>query len=95
MVRCVDVDTASVYEHFLTFTESATLNAESLCALILQTLDTFKFDSAAIVSQGYDKASVMSGRCSGVQQWVKRVAPQSNVCALLCPLIKSCTGGYF
>ena len=38
MVRCVDVDIAKVYEHFLTFTEAATLNAESLYALILQTL---------------------------------------------------------
>ena len=77
MVRCVDVDTANVYEHFVTFTEAATLNAESLCALILKTLDTFKLDPTAIVSQGYDGVSVMSGRCSGVQQRVKRVAPQA------------------
>ena len=34
VVRYVDVDTANVFEHFLTFTEAATLNAESLCALI-------------------------------------------------------------
>ena len=77
VVRCVDVDTASVYEHFLTFTEAATQNTESLCALILQTLDTFKLDPAAIVSEGYDGASVMSGRCLGVQQQIKRVAPQA------------------
>ena len=76
IVGCVDVDTASVYEHFLTFTEAATQNAESLCTLILQTLDTFKLDPAAIVSQGYNGASVMSGRCSSVQQRVKQVAPQ-------------------
>jgi len=31
VVRCVDVDTANMYEHFLTFAEAATLNAESLC----------------------------------------------------------------
>ena len=77
VVKCVDVDTANVYEHFLTFTEAATLNAESLCALILKALDTFKLDPAAIVSQGYGGASVMSDHCSGVQQWVKRVAPQA------------------
>ena len=77
VVRYVDADTANVYEHFLTFTEAATLNAESLCALILKTLDTFKLDPTAIVSQGYDGASVMSGCCSGVQQRVKQVAPQA------------------
>ena len=36
VVRSVDVDTANVYEHFLTFTEAGTLNTESLCALILK-----------------------------------------------------------
>ena len=30
-----------------------------------------------IVTQGYDGPSVMSGRCSGVQQQVKQVAPQA------------------
>ena len=32
-------------------------------------------DPACIVSQGYDGASVMSGRCSGVQQRLKEVSP--------------------
>ena len=30
-----------------------------------------------MVSQGYDGASVMSGRCSGVQKKIKEVAPQA------------------
>jgi len=34
VVRYVDVESAIVYEHFLAFTEAATLNAESLCAHI-------------------------------------------------------------
>ena len=77
VVRCVDVESANVYEHFLAFTEATSLNAESLCTYILNTLDTFKLDSAGIVSQGYDGASVMSGHCSGVQQRIKQVAPQA------------------
>ena len=77
VVRYVDVESANVYEHFLAFTEATSLNAESLCTYILNTLDTFKLDSAGIVSQGYDSTLVMSGHCLGVQQQVKQVAPQA------------------
>ena len=71
VVRYVDVESANMHEHFLAFTEADTLNTEGLSAYILQTLDTFKLDPAAIVSQGYDGVSVMSGHCSGVQQQIK------------------------
>ena len=47
----VDVESADVHQHLLAFTEADTLNAERLCVYILQTLDTFKLDPAAIVSQ--------------------------------------------
>ena len=72
VARYVDVESADVHEHFLAFTEADALNAEGLCAYILQTLDTFKLDPAAIVSQGYDGALVMSSHCSGVQQQIKQ-----------------------
>ena len=49
-VRYVDVESANVYEHFLAFTEATSLNAESLCTYILNTLDTFKLDSAGSVT---------------------------------------------
>ena len=52
MVQYVDVESADVHEHFLAFTEADALNAEGLCVYILQALDTFKLDPAAIVSQG-------------------------------------------
>ena len=72
------MESADLHEHFLAFTEADALNAEGLCTYILQTLDTFnKLDPAAIVSQGYDGASVMSSHCSGVQQRIKQVAPQA------------------
>lgn len=46
-------------------------------AYLLDTLKHFGLDPTCIVSQGYDGASVMSGRCSGVQQRIKDVAPQA------------------
>ena len=72
VARYVDVESADVHERFLAFTEADALNSEGLCAYILQTLDTFKLDPAAIVSQGYDGALVMSSHCSGVQQQIKQ-----------------------
>ena len=48
-----------------------------LSAYILDTLKCVGLDPTCIVSQGYDGASVMSGRCSGVQQLIKEVAPQA------------------
>ena len=55
MVRYVNVESVNMHEHFLAFTEAAILDAESLHAHILKTLDTFKLDLAVIVSQGYDR----------------------------------------
>ena len=40
-------------------------------------------DLHSLVSQGYDGASVTSGRCSWVQQRIMEVAPQA-ICSLLC-----------
>ena len=48
----------------------ASLTAESLTKNILETLQEFCLDPHWIVSQAYDGASVMSGKCSGVQQHV-------------------------
>ena len=90
IVGCVDVDTASVYEHFLTFTEAATQNAESLCTLILQTLDTFKFNCLSGLQWGIGYERSLFG-CAAAGQ--ASYTP-SSVCALLCPQFKSCTGGY-
>lgn len=68
VLRCVDVQTALVTERFLTFVPAMSLNAESLCKYILDTLNQFDIDPRCMVSQGYDGASVMSGHCSGVNK---------------------------
>ena len=81
-----------MHEHFLAFTEADALDAESLRAYILQTLDTFKLDPAAIVSQGYDLGISHEWpllRCSAANQ---AGSTSSSVRALLCPLLKSCIG---
>ena len=77
VLRYVEVSTACVHEHFLTYVKAESLNAEGLSSYILETLQKFGLDPKNIVSQGYDGASVMSGHCSGVQQHIKTVAPMA------------------
>ena len=79
VLRYVDmhVETGSISECFLTYVEVVSLDALGLSTYILDTLKHFGLDPTCIVSQGYDGASVMSGKCSGVQQRIKEVAPQA------------------
>ena len=71
------VDPVAIHEHFLTYVESTSLDAESLSSYLLTTLRDLKLDPTRIISQGYDGASVMSGRCSGVQKRIREVAPHA------------------
>ncbi len=75
-LRYVD-DQAFIREHFLTYVHAESVNAESLTKIITECLQAFQLDLNCIVSQGYNSASVMSGRCSGVQQRIKAVAPNA------------------
>ena len=77
VLRYVEVNTACIHEHFLTYVKAESLNAEGLSSYILDTLQKFGLDPRDIVSQGYDGASVMSGHLSGVQQHIKAVAPMA------------------
>ena len=77
VLRYVDVKEATVHERFLTYVEVANLDAKSLSVYILTTLRSNHLDLHSLVSQGYDGASVMSGRCSGVQRRIMEVVPQA------------------
>ena len=77
VVRYVDIKEACIYERFLTFVEVSSLDAKSLTEYILNTLNKYQLDIESLVSQGYDGASVMSGKFSGVQQRVMQIAPQA------------------
>ena len=77
VLRYVDVKEATVHERFLTYVQVSNLDAKSLSEYILTTLQNHHLDLHSLVSQGYDGASVMSGRCSGVQQRIMEVAPQA------------------
>ena len=59
----------------MTFTEATTCTAEGLTDKISSTLNQFDIDPSYIVSQGYDGAAVMSGKCSGVQEHFRQAAP--------------------
>ena len=61
-------------ERFVTFVELSSLHAKSLTEYILDTLKNYQLD---LNSQGCDGASVMSGKFTGVQQRVMRLAPQA------------------
>lgn len=77
VLRYVDVGTGDICESFLTFVATSCQDAQSLSKYILDTLDNHGLDSSRIVSQGYDGASVMSGRYTGVQQRIKDVVPHA------------------
>ena len=77
VVRYVDVEAVKLFEHFLTYVEATALDASSLSAFILDALRKNQLDPECIVSQGYDGASVMSGRCAGVQQKICEVVPHA------------------
>ena len=73
-LRYVD-DNAVIHENFLTYVQGTSLTAESLTAYLVDTIRECQLDPECIVLQGYDGASVMSGRCSGVQQRFREIAP--------------------
>ncbi len=65
-----------LHEHILTYVQASSLIAQSLTSYILDTLEKFGLDLMWTISQGYDGAAVMSGKCSGVQQRIREVAPK-------------------
>ena len=77
VVRYVDIKTATIHERFLTFTKVSSLNATALTEYILGTLHKYNLNVQSSVSQGYEGASVISGKCSGVQKKVMDVVPQA------------------
>ena len=74
-VRYVDVQEATIHELFLTYVAVSSRDAKSLTEYILETFKSYNLDSGSIESQGYDGASVISGKCAGVQKRVKEVVP--------------------
>ena len=77
VLRYVDAETGTIFECFLTYVEVVSLDAQGLSTHKFDTLKHFGLDPTCIVSQGYDGASVMSGKCSGVQQHIKEIATQA------------------
>ena len=74
VIRFVDMSKGEIHEHFVIYVEAKSLDATSLSSDLLSKFD---LDCSKIVSQGYDGASVMSGRCAGVQAKVREFAPKA------------------
>lgn len=64
---------AAVYESFLDFQQADNLDAASLTTMIISTLDGLEY-RCHLVGQGYDGASVMSGKHSSVSARIKEEA---------------------
>lgn len=75
VVRYFNISDRKVHEHFLAFLHAECLDAASLSEYIKELVTRFDFDVSKLVSQGYDGASVMSGRHTGVQARVRSFAP--------------------
>ncbi|XP_069486309.1 zinc finger MYM-type protein 1-like [Ambystoma mexicanum] len=67
----------SVHERFLKFYKADSLDAESLTCYIFNVLSSLGIDKNECVGQGYDGASVMSGRLNGVKARVQKVVPSA------------------
>ena len=78
VLRYVDINDGSIHEHFLTYVPMTNFTAESLSIYLVDTLREYELDPKQIISQGYDGATVMSGRCTGVQERIKVVAPMQS-----------------
>ena len=76
-IRYVDKVDGTIHEHFLAYVHAECLNAEALAMYIKNLVTHFDLDANKMVSQGYDGASVMSGRCTGVQRRVIEFAPNA------------------
>ncbi|XP_011410008.1 PREDICTED: zinc finger MYM-type protein 1-like [Amphimedon queenslandica] len=77
VIRYVSVSNHSIQERFLTFVHATGLDASSLTQYIKDTLALYDLNPLCIVSQSYDGASVMSGRCREVQTRVREFAPHA------------------
>lgn len=77
MVRYIDIESCTIFERFLSFTHATSLTAAGISSFILGVLQDNGLDTKGLVSQGYDGASVMSGKNNGVQKLIKDVAPQA------------------
>lgn len=75
VVRYVKND--EVVEEFLHFTPADGLDAESLFAIIKETLSKCNIDHTACIAQCYDGAAVMSGVHNGVQEKFREEVPQA------------------
>ena len=81
VLRYLDKEGA-INEGFFTFVETTSLNAESLSNYLIKDLEDNGLDVTYVVSQGYDRVSVMSAHCTGAKQQIKKSL--SAICIYCC-----------
>ena len=73
---------------FLSFTHAESLTAASLSSYNMSAIQENGLDTKWLISQGYDGASVMSGKNTGGTEAYQRDSSSSHLCA--CSLSQSC-----
>lgn len=77
-VRYVDMDEKyKIKESFLQFVPAEGLKGEQLANSILCGLQKCNIDLTNLIGQGYDGASNMSGKFSGVQAYIRQIYPKA------------------
>lgn len=78
-IRFVDESSSKVEvrEEFIGFVELEKADAGSIAAAIVKTLEDCELDISYLRGQGYDGASVMSGKVSGVCTRIQQIQPKA------------------
>ncbi|XP_071176558.1 zinc finger MYM-type protein 1-like [Mytilus edulis] len=77
-IRFLDHESDEIREEFIGFVELAASDARTMFEKIISFMQSCHLDIAKLRGQGYDGASVMSGRVQGVQARVKEVCPRAS-----------------
>ena len=73
VVRFFNEKTMKIDECFIKFIAMVDHDAESMCLAIILQLEKISLDYSSLVGMDFEGASVLSGRCSGVQKRIKEV----------------------
>ena len=71
VLRYLDKE-GTITERFLTFVQATSLNAENLSNYLIKVIEDNVLDLTYVVSQGYDRVSIMSGHCTSAEQQIKK-----------------------
>jgi hypothetical protein len=76
-VRYVDLNANKIREDFLQFIEIQNMPGKGLSDVIMKSMTDFGLNTKYLTGQGYDGATAMSGKCNGVQKFIRDEHPSA------------------